>query len=269
VVATVLTAPLVAYGLVLLVMAGWLVSTMWTRSPVAAVVIVSVVVAVMATVVTLSREARRTAGGVLGAHSAQVRPVPDDHPAIARLARLCALADVAVPELERVSAPGSNACVVVDGDRRAIRLTDDALTGLTAAQLDAVLAHELFHLENGDARSAARWEAAADLAQELADGSLGSVGRFVRAGVRELLRSRELAADRAAVLLTGEARAMAEAIEICSASRGDIPNQDLRAVGAAAFVAEEASADGRFATHPTTAERLDVVARAGAQLGRR
>lgn len=266
VVATIAGAPAIVYALLFVGGAVWVLATIWMRTPIAAVVLVAVLAAVSLTVRAVHRDSW-TAGGWerVGKHLPPVSSVPADHPAVALLERLSALAGVEVPDLERVGAPGLNACVVVGHGTRAIRVTDGALDGLTGPQLEAVLAHELFHLAHGDARSASRWESAADIAGDETSWS----GRFVRAGLRELLRARELAADRAAVLLTGRAAPLVEAIEICSAGRGDIPDQDLRVVGAAAFVASDAAATGPLATHPSTQERLEVAARAAAQLGKR
>jgi heat shock protein HtpX len=266
VVGAVVRSPAILYLLLFAWVLLWVVASAAARSPLAAAVVVGVVVATLLAVCAVARSSWSEPGwDKIGKHLPAVSDVPVEHPAAQSLHRLAALAGVEAPVLQRVASPGMNACVVLGRGTTAIRVTDGALGGLTGPQLEAVLAHELFHLAHGDVRSAHRWESAAGLA---GDDSTWS-GRFVVAGVRELLRARELAADRGAVLLTGRPTALVEAIEICAAQRGDIPDEDLRVVGAAAFVADEGSASGPLATHPSTQERLEVAARAAAHLGHR
>jgi Zn-dependent protease with chaperone function len=266
VVGAVASAPFLFYAALFAGVLVWAFAAMAVRSPLAAVLIVVVVTVAVLVVRSVERDSWSQPGwDKVGKHLPAVSDLEDDHPAVQAMHRLAALGGIEAPRLQRVSSPGMNACVAIARGHTAIRLTDGALDGLTGPQLEAVLAHELFHLAHGDVRSAARWESAASLA---GDDSTWT-GRFVLAGVRELLRARELAADRAAVLLTGRPSALIEAIEVCAAQRGDIPDEDLRVVGASAFVADEESASGPLATHPSTQDRLEVVARVAAQLGQR
>ena len=114
VVATIAGAPAIVYALLFVGGAVWVLATIWMRTPIAAVVLVAVLAAVSLTVRAVHRDSW-TAGGWerVGKHLPPVSSVPADHPAVALLERLSALAGVEVPDLERVGAPGLNACVVV------------------------------------------------------------------------------------------------------------------------------------------------------------
>jgi heat shock protein HtpX len=91
--------------------------------------------------------------------------------------------------------------------------------------------------------------------------------------IRALSRYRELAADRAAALLTGRPSALAAALTKVSGEIARIPTKDLRTAQAfnafyftPAFGAEPGIARV-FSTHPSLEQRLDQLARISARLG--
>jgi len=91
---------------------------------------------------------------------------------------------------------------------------------------------------------------------------------------RALSRYRELAADRAAALLTGQPSVLAAALTKLSGDMAQIPTQDLRRAepfNAFFFVpalAPELSLSSMFSTHPSLTQRLDQLAQLSVQLGR-
>jgi heat shock protein HtpX len=191
-----------------------------------------------------------------------------DEPAAEQLARLCSLADLPVPRLAEVVMGMRNAFVVdpVDGPIT-ICVSRRALEELTPAQLEAVLAHELFHVAHGDVDLVRRLEHVVAVVDDRAPAAVADV---VLEGVRRMQRQRELSADRAAALLIGSPAALLSALESCDPAPGDIPVRDLRDALVTAFVAAPgASVDAVLTTHPTLAERRELLARTAAQLGRR
>lgn len=88
-----------------------------------------------------------------------------------------------------------------------------------------------------------------------------------------LSRYRELAADRAAVLLTGNPHALASALTRISDGASAIPVDDLRAargMSALSFtpaISPESSWGWLLSTHPTLQQRLDNIYAAARQLG--
>lgn len=189
-----------------------------------------------------------------------------DHPLRVALERLAALADVPVPPLRIVESSRPNSFVVVEIDRtQTICVTTAALERCSAAELDAMLAHELFHIAHGDAPLMTRLEAIA----ELADDKVVALSGWIVPAVRSLMRQRELAADRAAALLTGRPGDLDAAVRTCSYGPGPLGPADLRVALGVPFV--EAVQPERFdwRTHPTVQERAESLARVAAQLGQR
>jgi heat shock protein HtpX len=188
---------------------------------------------------------------------------PADHPLRIALARLAALADMPVPPLRIVRSGRPNSYVVVEPDGvECLCVTTAALELCSPAELDAMLAHELFHIAHGDARLTGRLEAMAELAHAkvplLADPIVGSV--------RRLMRQRELSADRAAALLTGRPSDLDSAIRTCGQEGATGPG-DLRLAVAVPFVQTEAIWPPEHRTHPDADERAQSLARVAAQLG--
>jgi heat shock protein HtpX len=95
--------------------------------------------------------------------------------------------------------------------------------------------------------------------------------------IRLLSRYRELAADRAGALLTGQPSALASALQKVSGSMQAIPTKDLRTaepLNAFYFVpafkagGKEISLNGLFSTHPSLEKRLRQLSQISDQLSR-
>lgn len=155
---------------------------------------------------------------------------------------------------------------------------------LTDDEAEAVLAHELAHLANGDLRLMS-WVlvplvAAEEFYAPMADGNtdprvlpwlaIGRVGTAsAKLGVGLFSRGREFAADRAAAVATGEPAALASALERLDESSPRQPSADLRkhagSVDALSVLPtldpERDAGGGLAATHPATERRIDRLRR--------
>jgi len=171
------------------------------------------------------------------------------------------------PEDPLVSISGGNPTIVV---------SEGLLAALSSAERDAVLAHELAHLANGDLDLATGLLVPVYAAAELYEGpdsaGFDPVGRAFAAtaaiGFGVFSRGRELAADRAAATATGDPAALATALERLDDTNGRTrPTADLRdhtaATGAVNVLPIESdSVAGRLgATHPPTATRVERLRR--------
>jgi heat shock protein HtpX len=217
---------------------------------------------VLVTVVAFRRrrvEARRVRDAEL---------LEDGHTLVGVLSRLCVLADMPRPRLALVDLPMRNAFVSEQpGDGTTIFLSRAAAYELPPDQVEAVLAHELFHVAHGDTRLSRSLEHLADVADRKAP---RWVATYVLHSVRTLLRQRELSADRAAVLLTGRPNSLVAALESCAVRDAPIRSTDLREAMALGFVPQRSREIGfPDDTHPTVGERTEVIARAATQLGTR
>lgn len=191
--------------------------------------------------------------------------LPPDHPARASLARLASLAGMPVPALRVVPSEQANAFVVDDVDHPVtVLVTEAALAELPGEELEAVLAHELFHVAHGDTRLARRLEHLADVADKR---SPWFGAGFVLRSVRAMSRQRELSADRHAAMLTGHPTVLLSAVQRCSGTTGGVA-RDLREVATVGFVATRHGFEPETETHPSTDERAEVLARVAASLGR-
>lgn len=91
--------------------------------------------------------------------------------------------------------------------------------------------------------------------------------------IRALSRYRELAADRAAVQLTGQPSALSSALTKVSGVVGEIPREDLRAAGGVSTLAfvpglrDDHPLRWLLSTHPTLQQRLENIAKTAADLG--
>jgi heat shock protein HtpX len=93
--------------------------------------------------------------------------------------------------------------------------------------------------------------------------------------IRLLSRYRELAADRAGALLTGQPSALASALTKVSGAMSAIPTKDLREAQALnafyfapAFKSDQVSLSTLFSTHPSLERRLRQLSEISSQLGR-
>ncbi|MGD1217809.1 MULTISPECIES: zinc metalloprotease HtpX [Streptomyces] len=213
--------------------------------------------------------------------------------------RLCAVADmpkplVAVSDLDMPNAfaTGRNA------DHAVLCVTSGLLRRLEPDELEGVLAHELSHVAHKDvavitvasflgviAGLIVRFAFYSELfGRGRKDQNTIAVFAMVMAVsaavyaisfllIRALSRYRELAADRAAALLTGRPSALASALTKVTGDIGRIPTKDLRTAQAfnAFYFTPALGAEPGFAklfsTHPSLEQRLEQLARISAELG--
>ncbi|MFF7642935.1 zinc metalloprotease HtpX [Streptomyces canus] len=213
--------------------------------------------------------------------------------------RLCATADMPKPrvavsemDLPNAFATGRNA------NHAVVCVTTGLMHRLETEELEGVLAHELSHVAHRDvavitiasflgviAGLIVRFafysqlfggrnrdqNTAALLAIVMAVSALVYALSFLL--IRALSRYRELAADRAAAMLTGKPSVLASALTKVSGDVARIPTQDLRTAQAFnAFFFTPALGPGTtvanmFSTHPTLERRLEALAEISAELG--
>lgn len=212
--------------------------------------------------------------------------------------RLCAIADMPKPvvavsnmDMPNAFATGRNA------DHAVVCVTTGLLRRLEPAELEGVLAHELSHVAHKDvavitiasflgviAGLIVRFAFYSQVFGGRRDQNTAAVFAAVMGVsaavyaisfllIRALSRYRELAADRAAALLTGRPSALASALTKVSGDIARIPTKDLRT--AQAFNAfyftpatgKEPGIERFFSTHPTLEQRLTQLGRISAELG--
>ena len=198
------------------------------------------------------------------------------------LSRVCIQADVPKPRLAVVSSSVPNALAVGRSRGGAIVcVTSRAVALLDPPELEAVLAHEVAHIQNRDAivmTIASFFSLVAAVVAKYG----WRIGHFavrlvvfaVAVGawaisfvlLRALSRYRELAADRAAALVTGRPSALASALVKMDEAAARAPREDLRAaqpVAALCITGVPArNALARLvATHPSTARRVAALER--------
>ncbi|MEW2291478.1 zinc metalloprotease HtpX [Streptomyces sp. NPDC006743] len=214
--------------------------------------------------------------------------------------RLCAIADMPKPVVAVSNMDMPNAFATGrNPDNAVVCVTTGLLRRLEPAELEGVLAHELSHVAHKDVAVitvASFLGVLAGLVVRFAFYSeiFGGRGRKdqntlalfamvmgVSAAVyaisflliRALSRYRELAADRAAALLTGRPSALASALTKVTGTIARIPSEDLRtaqAFNAFYFTPALGSDPGLarlFSTHPTLEQRLEQLGRISAELG--
>jgi heat shock protein HtpX len=198
----------------------------------------------------------------------------------AAVSRVCMLADMPTPRVMVVRNSMPNALAV--GRTRGgatLCVTTEMLRALDPSELEAVVAHELAHIQNRDAlvmTVASFLSLVAALVARFMP-NFGHVAVRIVALVaglvawalsvlllRSLSRYRELAADRAAALVTGRPSALASALMKLDGAAATVPKKDLRAVqSVAAFCFVPPHAKRRFerlvATHPTTDRRIAAL----------
>ncbi|MFI5682470.1 zinc metalloprotease HtpX [Streptomyces sp. NPDC051636] len=213
--------------------------------------------------------------------------------------RLCAIADMPRPvvavsdmDMPNAFATGRNA------DNAVVCVTTGLLRRLEPAELEGVLAHELSHVAHKDVAVitvASFLGVIAGLIVRFAfySGLFGGGRRDQNTAVvfatvmtvsaavyaisflliRALSRYRELAADRAAALLTGRPSALASALTKVSGDIARIPTSDLRTAQAFnAFyftpaLGAEPGLSRFFSTHPSLEQRLEQLGRISGELG--
>lgn len=213
--------------------------------------------------------------------------------------RLCAMADmpkpvVAVSEMDMPNAfaTGRNA------DHAVVCATTGLLRRLERDELEGVLAHELAHVAHKDVAvitiasflgviaglvvrfafysqlfGGGRRDQNTAVVLAAVMGVSAAVYALSFLLIRALSRYRELAADRAAALLTGRPSVLASALTKVSGDLARIPTKDLRTAQAfnAFFftpaLGREPSLARILSTHPSLEQRLEQLGRISAELG--
>ncbi|GAA0905312.1 zinc metalloprotease HtpX [Streptomyces thermoalcalitolerans] len=213
--------------------------------------------------------------------------------------RLCALADMPRPTIAVSNMDMPNAFATGrNPDHAVVCVTTGLLRRLEPSELEGVLAHELSHVAHKDVavitvasflgvlaglivrfafysqllgRDRKDQNTLAVLAMVMGVSAAVYVISFLL--IRALSRYRELAADRAAALLTGRPSALASALTKVTGDIARIPSQDLRTAQAFnAFYFTPALGSGPsiarlFSTHPSLEQRLEQLGRISAELG--
>jgi heat shock protein HtpX len=215
--------------------------------------------------------------------------------------RLCALADMPKPRVGIADTSVPNAFATGRSPERSVVCVTTGILGmLTAEEMEGVLAHELSHVAHRDVLVMTVASSAGIAAGMLGQGArFGGFGFFGgRRGndgglptwlvvllfslavyaisfvlLRLLSRYRELAADRAGAYLTMRPDALASALQKITGGINQIPQRDLRQVGAASALCIAPAISGQSlktltSTHPSLEQRLDQLARIQAELSR-
>jgi heat shock protein HtpX len=239
---------------------------------------------------------------------------PQDGPQAERLHgmvdRLVALANMPKPRVAIAPSPMLNAFATGRNTKTSVLVVTTGLlnSNLEDPELEAVLAHELSHVAHKDVAVMTIASFIGIIAgllvrfafySELFGGGGRSNNNNNNGGalpvvlivlvvgivtyavsfllIRLLSRYRELAADRAGALLTGQPSALASALQKVSGSMSRIPNKDLRTaepLNAFYFVpafkagGKEVSLNSLFSTHPSLDRRLRQLSEISEQLSR-
>jgi heat shock protein HtpX len=241
---------------------------------------------------------------------------PQDGPQAARLHgivdRLVALANMPKPRVAIAPSPMLNAFATGRNTKTSVLVVTTGLLNhpeLDDRELEAILAHELSHVAHKDVAVMTIASFIGIIAgllvrfafySELFGGGGGRSNNNNNNGgalpvvlvvlvvgivtyavsfllIRLLSRYRELAADRAGALLTGQPSALASALQKVSGSMSRIPNKDLRTaepLNAFYFVpafkagGKEVSLNSLFSTHPSLDRRLRQLSEISEQLSR-
>ena len=240
-----------------------------------------------------------------GAQEVSPAQAPELHGVIDRL---CALADMPKPRVAIARTDMPNAFATGRNSKNSVLcVTTGLLRRLDQKELEGVLAHEMSHVAHKDvvvmtvasflgiiAGLLVRFAFYSEL---FGGGGRGRGGNNNNSGalpimlivmvvgmityaisfllIRLLSRYRELAADRAGALLTGQPSALASALTKVSGAMSAIPTKDLREAQplsafyfAPALKPGTASLSTIFSTHPSLERRLRQLSEISAQLGR-
>jgi len=222
--------------------------------------------------------------------------------------RLCALADMPKPRVAIAPTDMPNAFATGRNSKNAVLVvTTGLMRRLDDKELEGVIAHEMSHVAHKDVvvmTIASFLGIVAGLLVrfafygELFGGGGGRSNNNNNNGgalpillivmlvsvvvyaisfllIRLLSRYRELAADRAGALLTGQPSALASALTKVSGAMSAIPTKDLRQAQALnafyfapAFKANTMTLSTVFSTHPSLERRLQQLSEISAQLGK-
>ena len=222
--------------------------------------------------------------------------------------RLCALADMPKPRVAIAPTDMPNAFATGRNSKNAVLVvTTGLMRRLDDKELEGVIAHEMSHVAHKDVvvmTVASFLGIVAGLLVRFAfygelfgGGRRGGGGNNNNGGalpillivmvvsvvvyaisfllIRLLSRYRELAADRAGALLTGQPSHLASALQKVSGAMSAIPTKDLREAQALnafyfapAFKADTMTLSTIFSTHPSLERRLEQLSEISAQLGK-
>lgn len=191
--------------------------------------------------------------------------------------RLCQRAGLPVPAVYTIPTPAANAFATGrDPEHAAIAFTEGILNLLSDDELEAVIAHELSHIQNRDTLTqavAATLAGAISLLAMMGGGArsdrnpvgliLTAIFASIAATVIQLAisRTREFSADTSAAKLTGNPRAVANALQRLESSARQIPIQSNPAF-APLLIINFSGGDwysSLFSTHPSTQARIKNV----------
>ncbi|MFE0171360.1 zinc metalloprotease HtpX [Streptomyces sp. NPDC059002] len=213
--------------------------------------------------------------------------------------RLCAAADMPKPRVAVAQLDMPNAFATGrDADHAVVCVTTGLLRRLETEELEGVLAHELSHVAHRDvavitiasflgvlAGLIVRFAFYSQLfgGRQRDQNTAALIGIVITVSalvyalsfllVRALSRYRELAADRAAAMLTGKPSALASALTKVTGDVARIPTKDLRTAQAfnAFFftpaLGSRSVLGGLFSTHPTLERRLKALEEIAMRLG--
>lgn len=229
----------------------------------------------------------------MGAQVVSPQQAPELH---AMIDRLCVLADMPKPRVAVAVTDMPNAFATGrTPNHSAVCVTTGIMQRLDADELEGVLAHELAHVANRDVSVMTVASSLGLLAGFITRWGLYLGGLFGGRNrnntvpfflvflvsmvvyfvsfllTRALSRYRELSADRSGAYLTGRPSKLASALTKISGDMSRIPNSDLRdAQGLNAFFFAPAltrqSVGALFSTHPPLDQRLENLAKVGAEL---
>ena len=230
----------------------------------------------------------------MGAHEVSPQQAPEFH---ALVERLCIQANLPKPRLAIADTPMPNAFAVGRSPKTATVCATTGLLGLLSpAELEAVLGHELTHVQNRDVAVMTIASFFASVASFIVQMGFWFGGMFggdnndegpgalvvilVSAVVyavsfvllQALSRYREFAADRGSAIITGRPSALISALLKISGNMQQIPQRDLRAASGelAAFYIfppkAKQAVSTLFATHPPLEKRIAALQRLEAQL---
>jgi heat shock protein HtpX len=232
----------------------------------------------------------------MGAREVSAEQAPQLH---AIIDRLCAMAGMPKPRVAITDVDLPNAFAAGRSPNRSVVcVTTGLLRRLDPDEVEAVLSHELSHVAHRDVLVMTLASTAGvvagfltrmvmwgglDRGRDRDSNAAGMVAVVLLTSVlvycvsfvltRMLSRYRELAADRAGALLTGQPSTLASALTKVSGQMAQIPTNDLRTVeNYNAFFFAPALRPGQslatlFSTHPPLDQRLANLAKVAAQLG--
>lgn len=229
-----------------------------------------VFLALWVTVAEVRSRMRTLRGAVLD----DTTPAREIHPeVVATTRRLAHLVGVPEPSVRVADSERPESITVGAGEEAVVVVSAGLVKTLDGAELEAVLAHELGHLANGDSRVMSAALAPVLAADEWIEDDLEEPGDYLwnglfgllktagQLGVAVLARGREWAADAAAAEITGAPTALATALRRLDGRR-DPPETDLREWEQSAAVLDvlppaDPAVIGPFRTHPPTDARVE------------